>query len=800
MLKNFFTAAWRSIFKTKGVTFINITGLSVGMAAAVLILLWVQNEVTYDTYHSNAKNIYRITDTLQLDKTNRWVWETAPLNLAGVVEKNIPEVENVALVYPVNYSPITFKFKNELFTEKKAAYVNKAWFSMFSYQFIQGNAASVFKSPFNLILSETKAKKYFGNTNAVGQVIAIDSINYTVAAVIKDNPSNSSFQYDVMLPVEAYMSSEANRKNSEEWGNFNFITFLQVHNTANIDALNKKITNLLISNKKDSSITVGLQSLPAMHFETGLQSSSIEHSSKKTVYIFSILAVLLIVTACINYVNLTTARASLRAKEITIRKIVGAQRRQLFMQFIAESLLVSIIALAVTLALIKITLPLYNQLTEKDFVFSLTSVSMWQVLGGTLVLATLLNSLYPAALLSSFNPLHIFRGINVLKVKDTTLRKGLVVFQFTLSVMLIIGTIVVFKQLQFIQKTNPGYDRSQVIALQVPWRTHTKISPEAKKGLIQNIKQQLLTKSSIVAVSAGNQNIVNVTSASSGDMDWEGKAKDYNPTLSQISADADFQKLFKLKMVEGRWYNPAITGDDHNFILNETAVKELKIHKPYVGQRFAAHGDTGIIIGVVQDFHYKSMHEKIDPMMIFNHNGWFSTVFVKTTPGNVSASLSAVENVWKTVLPDDPFTYDFLDDTFNSLYKADQRVSTLILLFSVIVIIISSMGLFALAAFTAEQRTKEIGIRKVLGASVSNITVLLSKDFVVLVAIAIIIASPIAYWAMSKWLQDFAYRISISVWMFLAAGAAALVIALGTISFQAIKSALANPVKSLRTE
>lgn len=799
MFKNYFKSAFRATWKNRGVSIINVIGLSVGMTAAVFILLWVQNEMSYDNYHPDADNIYRITNTLQVSKTETWKWDNSPAQLAGIAKKEIPGVEENGSISPMVYNPFVFNIKNELFTEKDGAYVDKGWFNIFHYDFVEGNPANFFKDPFSLILTETKAKKYFGNHSAVGQVILIDTINYTVRGVIKDNPANSSFQYDVLAPLDAYLSNESQRKNMMSWNNFNILSFVQLHAGANPEAVSKKLTGVILQNKKDSNITCSLQPLKGMHFETGLQSSEILHADKKTVYIFSVLALLLILTACINYVNLTTARASLRAKEITIRKIVGAERKQLFMQFMAESILIGLISLCITLLLIKLLLPLYNQLTEKNFVLPLTSPDMWKVLGATLIFSTLLNGIYPATLLSSFNPLSVFRGVNILRVKDSSLRKGLVVFQFTLSVMLIISTIVVFKQLNYIQHTNPGYERSQIISLQVPHRTHTKLTPGAKESLYTTLQQTIMRKSGIEDVTLASQPIVNLTSMSTGAADWDGRPADFDPAISNLSVDDHYQNVFKLQLLQGQWFKPGAAGK-HGFILNETAVQQLNIHKPVIGQRFVFHGDTGNIIGVVKDFHYKSMHEKIGPVVMFNDEGWRSYLFIKTAPGNVAASLQATEAAWKALLPGDPFNYVFLDDTFNSLYKSDLKVSSLILLFSVIVVIISALGLFALAAFTAEQRTKEIGIRKVLGATVPNITFLLSKDFVKLVLLSVIIASPIAWWAMSKWLEDFAYRVTISWWIFIVAGAAALFIALATISYQAIKSALANPVRALRSE
>lgn len=800
MMKNYFKAAWKATWKYKQVSVINIIGLSVGMTAAVFMLLWVQNETTYDAYHPNADNIYRITNTIQVSKDDKWKWEKSPMPLADAAQKAIPEIEKTAILSPAVYNPITFNINNEVFTEKQGAYISQDWFTVFHYYFTAGNPNTFFKNPFSIILSETKAKKYFGDASAVGKVMRIDSINYTVQGVIKDNPPTSSFQYDVLLPLDAMMADSNMRKNSDTWDNYNFITFVKLHAGTSPAAIGKKITAVITKNSKNNTATATLQPLKGMHFETGLQSTYMPHADKKIVYIFSIFAVLLIVTACINYINLTTARASLRVKEISIRKITGAKRWQLFMQFIAECVLVSIICLCITLALLKLLLPWFNQLTEKNFVLPLTSPGLWKVLGSTLLFATVANSIYPAALLSSFNPINIFRGINLLRVKDATLRKGLVVFQFTLSVMLIVCSIVIFKQLHYIQNTNPGYSRSQIITLQVPFRTHTRLSDGVKQNLIQIMRQQLLTKSSVSGVTLASQPIVDVNSTNAGGADWDGRPKDFKPTVSQLAADASYQKIFDLQLQAGRWFDDKHPADKHNFILNETAVQQFNMHQPVLGQRFTFHGDTGQVIAVVKDFYYKSMHNKIGPLVISNNNGWAPYIFIKTAPGSSSATVKDIEYVWKNFLPGDAINYAFLDDTFNNLYKSDLKVSSLILLFAVIVIIISAMGLFALAAFTTEQRTREIGIRKVLGATVQGITLLLSKDFVKLVMIAIVIASPIAWWAMSKWLEDFAYRVTISWWIFIAASAAALLIALATISFQAIKSALANPVKSLRPE
>jgi ABC-type antimicrobial peptide transport system permease subunit len=669
---------------------------------------------------------------------------------------------------------------------------------MFHYNFIQGNAAAFANDENSIILTASEAKKYFGNLDALGTVIHVDSMNYVVKGIINDAPANSSFQYTAFIPLGNLLKNAARKANDEQWDNANYITFIELRAGANTSLVSKKITSVLQVNSGDndheSSIT--LEPLKNMHFETDLQSSSFVSGNISTVYIFSVLGILLLLIACINYVNLTTAKASLRAKEVSIRKIVGANRAHLFNQFLAEALLVSCIALMATLALIHFCLPAFNSITNKNFKLPFTSPNFWKVVGLTLLAAFVLNSIYPAIVLSSFKPLNVFRGFTFLKLKDSFLRKGLVTLQFTISVILIAGTIVIYKQMQFIQQTNPGYNKSQVLITHVP----PNIDFNKKNEIVNEIKQDLLTQSSIQNVSLANQSIVNIGSYSTGSADWIGRDTAFNPKIAQLSTDANFVNTMQLQMKEGRWFEQGNEADKNNVVLNEEAIKELKIPQPYIGQRFVWKGKTGQIIGIVKDFKFHSLHDKTGPLVAFQNPAWYNTFMIRISPNGASRSIAALNKTWEKFLPGSPHEYNFLDDAFNELYKADQQSSTLILAFAIIAVAISCLGLFGLATFTAENRSKEIGIRKVLGASVSSITQLLTKDFLKLVIVAIIIASPIAWFAMNKWLQDFAYRINISWWMFAAAGLFAVVIALITISFQAVRAAIANPVKSLRTE
>jgi ABC-type antimicrobial peptide transport system permease subunit len=665
---------------------------------------------------------------------------------------------------------------------------------MFNYSFIQGNAATFKQNPYSIVLTESKAKKYFGNSDPTGRIIRFDTVNYTVAGVVKDNPPNSSFQFDIFMQYDSYLTGSRLAKARTDWNNSNYIAFVRLRPDASKKMVSAKLAAIEKRNVPDINEAISLDPLKQMYFQTGL-GSSLPQGNKKATYIFALLGTLLLVTACINYVNLTTAKASLRAKEVSIRKIAGAGKMHLFLQFVTESAIISFISLLLALVLVNLLLPVFNTITEKNFQLPLTSKNLWQILLGTLLFATLLNGIYPALLLSSFQPLNVFRGKTMLKVKDGSIRKGLVVFQFSLSVALIIGAMVINRQLHYIQTTNPGYNVSQVIALDVPYRSYNRIKDE-----LEIMRHELGMQAGVMNVSTASEEIINVgNSSGAGNAVWDGKDTSYKTRIARLEVDANFQKTFGLHLMEGRWFNTS-KNDYTNVIINETAEAEFNIQKPVIGRRFVWGGDTGQIIGVVKDFHYKSLHDKIGPIVLLNNRGSSSTYFVKTAGGNIPATLNGLAAVWSRFLPNEPFTCTFLDDSFNNLYKTDIKTSQLILIFSLAAVIICGLGLFGLAAFTAEQRTKEIGIRKVLGATVQQITILLSKDFLVLVAVAIGIASPIAWWAMHKWLQDFAYRAPLNIWIFIGAAAVALTIAMISVSTHAIKTALTNPVKSLRTE
>lgn len=795
MIKNYFITAWRYLRKNRSASLLSIIGLSVGMTAALLIFLWIRNEVSYDSYHPGADRTYRVTSYLPDVK---WVWEISPLPLSDGI-KQFPEVEKVVVTR--NIRDIAVRLGNQYFTEKNGAYVSDDWFDIFHYDFIEGNPMTFFSQPYNILLTSSTAKKYFGNREALGQTLTLDTLTYRVAAIVKDNPSNSSFQYDVLLPLKGFLGNPANYKDDMTWNNFNYRTFVRLKKKTDSAKVSKGISKLMQRGNPEDHTAAGLEPLPHLHFETDLTGTRTDQpASYKTIYIFTVLGVFLLLIACINYVNLTTARASRRAKEVSIRKVIGAGKSSLFWQFIMESLLISLFSIVITVILIRITLPWFRELTGKNFADPLQQAITWKLVAATLLAATVLNGIYPALLLSSFQPLKVLKGLSILRVKDAGLRKGLVVLQFTFSVVLIISTIIIQRQMNYIQNENPGYNRSQLFAVQLPWQLFRGTTADQKEAMTAAMRQELMTQTSIKDVTFASESPVHVTSSNAGSANWEGRDTSFKPTTYRLNADADYNKVLELQLQQGRWFRKGDHADRHNFILNETAVKDFKLHMPVIGQRFIFQGDTGQIIGVVKDFHFASLHSRIADLLILNRTDSRYMMLVKTQPGKTRQAIAAAGKLWAQYIPNKPFEYTFQDEKFDSLYKGDARLATMIWVFSLIAIIISALGLFGLAAFAAEQRTKEIGIRKVLGATVGSLLALLSMDFLRLVLLSILIATPIAGWFMHHWLQDFAYHVPLNTWVFLLAGVIALLIAASTISYQAIKAARSNPVKNLRSE
>jgi putative ABC transport system permease protein len=796
MFKLFLRIASRAFLKDRTSGLINIIGLSLGMTGALLIGMWVTNELSYDRYHDHAERIYRIKSHIKISDTETWHWNTVPLKLAGILGSQLAEIELISQTTAWS-GESTIKLKNQLIKVERCATIDSSWFKMFKYEFVDGGSEAFFQHPKSVILNQSTARQLFGDADPIGQLLRIDTNECVIQGIVKDDPLNSSFKFNLMIPLALRQSDPNNQRNDNTWGNFSYNAYARLRSDTDAKKLGKQITRILRKEKNDSTIVATIEPMADMRFDQSVMDTEGSTTDFSTIRIFFIIGLLILVVACINYVNLSIARTSKRGKEIGVQKIMGASKGQMFSQFMLESAAMCTVALLVTLLMTKLSMPLFNQLTGENFKLNLLDLNLWKIILSVLVLVTLLTGIYPSILLSSFQPLNIMKGSNFLSKHKTGFWKGLAVLQFAISVGLIVSTLTIYKQLQFIRNTNLGFDREYVMRINFPWQMLREPNGE---GTMKRMVREMENNPAVSGVSMASASIVNHGSSSSGNFEWEGRKKNENPTFAPFSADVNFQKIFGLKLLEGRWFQEGNKADESNFVLNEAAVKICNLKSPVIGQRFEGNGIKGQIIGVVKDFHLRDMHEKIPPVVINGDPNWRTTLYVKTTGSNASKAVDFANNLWRQNVPDRIFEYQFLDDEFEKLYEKDQRSALMFNIFSVIAILISCLGLFALAAFTAERRTKEIGVRKVLGASVAGIVTLLSKDFVIMVCIGILIASPLAWYVMQGWLQDFAYRINIEWWFFVVAGLMAITIALITVSIQAIRAALVNPVQSLKSE
>ena len=786
MIKNYIKTAWRNLLKNKYYSLINIAGLTVGLAIGILILLWVNDELGFDAFHKQTANIYRL-ELWGGTGSSRQIWQHTPASIGAMAKQQLPEVKDqVRITFNNEFSQ--YKYQGKVFGNENVVFADPSFFSIFDFPLIEGNNAQPFINDNSVIITQKTALKYFGTQNPMGKVIrADDKDNFTVCGVINDFPKNSAMQFDMVMPISYHIKStfiheKIDLKN--DFTNYNYDTYLLLKPSISLKSLASKIFKIHISHKADDTdAEYLLLPLAKMH----LFNADGTEKGMETVRVFIIIAILILLIACINYVNLSTARSMLRSKEISMRKIVGAAKFHLFLQFIVETCLIFFIASLFSVAFIFLLMPVFNAISGKNLVFNLGDYHIWFVFLLTICSTLIASSIYPALLLSSFEPLKALKGKITAGIGDVAFRKILVVTQFSFSIILIVGTIIITSQLNYIRSKDLGYDKSHTFSL---WMREMTSHYDA-------VKAELLKQPGIIGVTRSSNNLVRNGNLS-GDNDWDGKSANQSFMVHPMAVDQDFISFFKLKLLAGSGFTGAVADSAH-LILNEAAVREIGMKNP-IGKRFRQWKVNGKIIGVVKDFHFASMKQKIAPAVFYYNKRDLRTLYVKTTGTDAPKAIAAAESQFKQYNGQYPFGYAFLDDIFNNIYKGEQQEGTLFTYFASIAIFISCLGLLGLAAFTAQVRTREIGVRKVLGASVTNITAMLSKDFLVLVIISLLIASPIAWFAMNNWLQSYAYRISIEWWVFPIAGTLAILIAFITISFQAIKAALANPVKSLRSE
>jgi len=794
MIRNYIKTAWRNIRNNRFYSVINVAGLTVGLVVGLFMLLWVQDERSYDSFNKNAKQIYKIGIVGSGGPTAQ-IFTNIIAPVVPFAKNELPYVQDGARIRHAGTLP--FRYKDKIFNED-AAFTDPSLFTIFDFHIIKGNAQKPFADNSSIVITQSMAQKFFGHDDPIGKVIELSGQNmlFKVSGVVSDFPANSSIKYDVFEPI-SFFNQLAYVKNTTQyngtgrissmdadWISFNYETYIQLKPGTDPAKLRKDLRRIHERNKPDDAPVPYLaQPLLQMH----LYKADGTDGGVGTVNTFMIVAVLILTIACINYVNLSTARSMLRAKEVSMRKIIGAGKAQLFIQFMVETALLFLIAASLAIGLMYILLPFYNSFSGKQLILDISNYNLWICIGLTLLATLAASSIYPALLLSSFEPLKALKGKLSAGVGTVSFRRVLVVVQFAVSIMLIIGTIVIDNQLKYIRSKDLGYNKENVFSFDM-------------QGMRQHydaVKAQLLQQPGILAVTHSSDNIIDYNNWT-GDNDWDGKPANSNLLFHPMFIDKDFMPFFKMQMIKGSAFTGAVADSNH-FIINEAAVAAMGLKDP-IGKHMRIWTIKGTITGVMKDFHFASMRKKIEPAVFMFHPqaGWM--IYIKTTGNNAHQAIAATQQVWNQYNQGIPFNYTFLDESFNQLYKSEEQTGSLFNIFASIAIIISCLGLFGLATYSAQVKTREIGIRKVLGASVAGIVRLLAVEFMLLIGVAIVIATPLAWYAMNKWLQDFAYRIDMQWWVFIISGASAIIIAFLTVGFQSVKAALANPVKSLRSE
>jgi putative ABC transport system permease protein len=782
MLKNYIKVAFRNIRRYKVYSLINLVGLAVGLAACVLILLWVQDELSYDRFHENSDDIYLALEHEAMSDGRVLTYPLFPAAFGPALENDYPEVlETVRLR---SFSGRIVRIGETSLTEDGLLFADPELLRVFSFPLVVGDRETALKDPGSILITRNMAAKYFGDSDPLGQIVEIDGAHdFRVTGILENLPSRSHVRFDFVVPIS---NLEKYGWNMDDWRSFGIRTYALLREGTNVGTLNGKIENIIQRYDNESIMTVSLQPLKRIHLYSAGISAAGTNGDIKVVILFSLIALLILLMACVNFMNLTTARSDTRAREVGLRKVVGAKRSDLIFQFFGESIVLAFAALAGGLLLVQLVLPAFNSLAAKSIPFPLFSNALLilGILG--LALATgLIAGSYPALYLSAMRPIRAFRRISARGSRSVLFRKILVVSQFVLTICLVLGTIVVHQQMTFVRERNLGFDKEHVLCLNLKGDLTEKY---------QVLKDRILGNASVLGVAAASD-LPAGNRMSTSLNDWEGRNSDANYLMDLVSVDQDYLRLFGLELVEGRFFRPGSGEEDGSIVVNETAVKAMDMKDP-LGKRVRKFR----IIGVVKDFHFDSLHKAIAPLALFQSSRDYDILLVKIRPENISRTLASIQKSWTEAAPGYPFDYRFLEDSIAGLYRNDQKVGRLINVSTLLALLIACLGLFGMASFTAERRTKEIGIRKILGASVPSIFVLLSSESFKWVLAANLIAWPLAHVFMTKWLSTFAFRISLNILYFVVAAAAALFIAFLTICYQTLKAAVLNPVHSLRHE
>jgi putative ABC transport system permease protein len=788
MLKNYLLVAYRNLTRNKAFSAINILGLALGLTCSLFIGLWVQDERSVDKFNVQGHRLYVVYERQFTGGVIKTQYNT-PGVLAEGMKKELPQVEYAS---SLTHNEVNTFQAGEKILKEEGCYADVDFFSMFTYPLLEGDKASVLSQPANIAISKKMAIDLFGSpAAAIGRSVTFNSgEELKVTGVFDDVPAKASNRFEYVINYKLFLKGH---EHAAKWTNTGVLTYCTLRAGTDTGAFEKQVTGLLDKYThygEGYRVELAIQRFDEMYLHSRFNAlGRLEGGRIEYVRLFSIVAVFILLIACINFMNITTARSARRAKEIGIRKVVGALRISLVRQFVGEAMLLTAVAMAVALLLVAMLLPFFNALTQKQMAYP-SGAAFWAGIVGGMLITGLIAGSYPALFLSSFRPVSVLKGALKISGGNILFRKGLVVFQFVISIVLIVGTIVVSRQVDYIQRKELGYKRENLIYIPQEGDLNSKYNV---------FKEEALKLPGVELVSHIGDPPTNITSATWG-IDWIGKDPNSKPTFGDEEVGYDFIKTMGLTMAQGHDFRPYMATDSTGYILNEEAVRIMGYKDP-VGKPFTMWGRTSPIIGVVKDFNFNSLHVPVRGFILYlGENAWGGTMLIRTQPGKTRAALDGLAALWKKMNPKFPFTYQFSDEEYGKLYKSEQMVERLSNCFAALAIIISCLGLLGLAIFTAQQRTREIGVRKVLGASVANVFSLLSGEFLRLVFLSLLIATPLAWLAMNKWLQDYAYHTELQWWMFGLAGGAAVVVALLTIGWQAIRAALANPVKSLRAE
>lgn len=786
MLKNYLKIAWRNLLRNKGFSVLNIAGLSIGLAATALIVLWIDYELSFDKFHENGDRIYQVYNKYPVDG-EIWTWNSTPKIMGPTIKKDFPDVERVSRY---NYDDTYLFSIGDKRLKGTGTIVDEDFLYMFSFPLIQGSKETIFNDVNSVVVTETFAQELFGDTDPMGKVVKIDNRDvFTITGVLKDLPRNSEFHFEFLIPW-SYLKQIGN--DDKNWSNNSIATYFMLKENTDYALFSEKIKNLREIHDKESEDMVTYPYPFFRNYLYGEFENGAEKGGKISVIrLFSIIALIILVIACINFMNLSTARSEKRAKEVGIRKVIGAQRGLLIGQFIGESLLLSVLSAVFGFIILLLVLPRFNELLEVELTIDYANLWFWGSAIGIILFTGILAGSYPALYLSAFKPASVLKGTFQKINSRFSARKVLVVIQFAAAIVFITATLIVQKQLEKVQSRQSGYSKENLI--------YTYMEGDTKQKY-ELIKNELIASGAATSVT---RTVSPVTEnwSNSWDMEWPGKNFEDKTLILRFTAGEEIAKTLGLELISGRDLNHTLYPSDSTaMLINETAAKHMAFQDP-IGQVVKDMGMDWHIIGVVKDFVFTSPFQKIEPVIIHGNGEFTNFIHMKLNAKNtVSQNLTQVEKTFKKFNPEYPFNYEFVDQQYARKFTDEKRTQILANLSALLTIFISCLGLFGLASYMAENRVKEIGVRKVLGASVQSIAVLLSKDFLKLVIISILLAVPISWYFMSKWLEGFAYRITISYWTFALAGIVALVIALLTVSYQAIKAAIVNPVKSLRTE